>query len=218
MKKYTESQMRFRILKCCKQGKLTIQEMKNTIIEKIHSYKYVGNYLKNYRDLISIIQLTTERINEPGLKELAIHLVIESRNHRWGMSYSKAFEMATDIFKEIKQETQTLINSGIHEYIEPLTFMNEELPMYKSQLNKNTFDSWIHLAEPWIFFILETNEVSQLFINDFENNLCTQIQTDEHFNWKIKNDEKPPYEMIYSKINEWRVENWSNKTSLQQGV
>ena len=192
--------------------------MKNEILSKIYSYKYNGDYLKNFKDFISIIKIVTENIDKSEMTDIGIHLVLESRNHRWGMSYSKAFEMATDIFDEIKNETQKLITVLSQDLVEPLTFMNEQLTMSKSQLEKNHFDSWILIAEPWKFFILETNDSATLYINDFENKLRSEVITDSFFNWKIKNDEKPPMEMIYSKINELKTKDWMKKASLQHGV
>ena len=192
--------------------------MKEEILSRVYSYKYEGEQLSKFRDLISIIKDVTQNIEKTDMIDIGIHLVLESRNHRWVMSYSKAYEMATDIFDEIKIETQNLINVLPKNIIEPLTFMNEKLTMWKSQLENNNFNSWILIAEPWKFYILETSQSAKLFINDFENDLQKEIPTDDMFNWKIKNDEKAPYEMIYSKINEWKNKKWMKKASLQHGV
>ena len=118
----------------------------------------------------------------------------------------------------IAEETQRLINVLPQDLIEPLTFMNEELTMWKSQLDKNNSKSWILIAEPWEFFVLETSDSAKLYINDFDNNLRREVATDSFFNWKIKNEEKPPMEMIYSKINDLKTLNWMKKASLQQSV
>lgn len=185
--------------------------MRNEILSRIYCYKYEGDYLKNFGELLSIIRDVTNNIEVPGLSEIGIHLVIESRNHRWGMAYSKAYEMASELQNEIKLETERLINKLPEELRIAMTFMNNELIMHKSQLEKNPYDCWILIAEPWKFYILETNDKARLFINDFKSDLKAEIITDDYFNWKLKNDEKTPYELIYSKIEEWRVKNWMKK-------
>ena len=157
-------------------------------------------------------------MEKAGFEDIGIHLVFESRNHRWGMAYSKAYEMATDLQNEIKVETQRLINELPEDLKPSLTFMNNELTMYKSQLEKNPYDSWILIAEPWKFYILETIDSARLFVNDYENDLNAEIIADTHFNWKLKNDENTPYELIYSRIDEWRMENWIKKASVQHVV
>jgi len=190
--------------------------MNKEILSEIYSYKYEGNYLNNYSKLISVIKEVAENITNPNIQDIAIHLVIESRNHRWGMSYSKAFEMNIDLQTEIKNETEKLIEKLPTEIAPALSFMNREIPMYKGQLEKNTRGNWMFIAQPWEFYIKETKDTSELFVNDFNNNLNAEIVLDDRFNQKIKNDKKVPYELIYAKINEWKLKNWLKKAGEQQ--
>ena len=190
--------------------------MKREILTRIYDYKYQGDYLINYRDLISIIQDVTKNIETEDLIDIGIHLVLESRHHRWGMYYSKAFEMATELQNEIKIAVSELIKKLPNELVPALTFMNDKTPMSKSQLEKNPNDSWILYADPWSFYIIETKESAKLIINDFDKELLVEIETDDYFNWKLKNEEKAPYELIYSKINEHLKKDWMKKASVQQ--
>ncbi len=188
------------------------------MLSRIYEYKYQGEYLNNFKDLISVIQDVTKNIDTDGLIDIAIHLVIESRNHRWAMYYSKAFEMATELQNEIKNVTRGLIKKLPNELIPALTFMNDKIPMSKSQLETNPNDSWILYADPWSFFIFETKASAKLIVNDFDKNLRIEIETDEYFNWKLKNEEKAPYELIYSKINEFLKKDWMKKASVQHTI
>lgn len=190
--------------------------MKREILSRIYDYKYQGGYLNNYKDLISIIQIVTKHIETEDLVDIGIHLVFESRYHRLGMYYSKGFEMASELQNEIKNVTNELIEKLPGELIPSLTFMNEKTPMSKSQLNTNPNDSWILYADPWSFYIFETKDLAKLIVNDFDKNLRIEIETDDYFNWKLKNEEKAPYELIYSKINEHIKKDWIRKASDQQ--
>ena len=196
--------------------------MKEEILSRIYSYKYEGKYLDKFRDLISIIKDVTQNIEKKDMIVIGIHLVLETKRHRWGMAYSKGYEGRTEIFYEIKKETQKLINVLPKEMIEPLTFMNEKLTMYRSELRieltNNNFNSWILIDYPWEFYILETRQSAKLFIIDFESNLQKEIPTDDWFNRKIKNDKKPPLDLIYGKIIGWKRKKWMKKFSLQQGI
>ena len=192
--------------------------MKRKILSRIYDYKYQGDYLNNYKDLISIIQDVTKNILTEDLIDIGIHLVLESRNHRWGMYYSKAFEMATKLQNEIKIAVSELINKLPNELVPALTFINEKTPMSKSQLETNPNDSWILYANPWNFYIIETKDSAKLIINDFDKDLRVEIKTDDYFNWKLKNEEKAPYELIYSEIIEYIKKDWMKKASAQQCI
>ena len=192
--------------------------MNKKILAEIYAYKYNGDYLKNYSILISVIKKVADNLGCLDLRDIGIHLVIESRNHRWGMAFSKGFEMATDLMDEIKEETENLIKKLPEEVRPALSWMNQEIPMHRSQLDKNPNDNWILIAQSWEFYILETANSSSLFVNDFEDSLQAEIPTDEYFNWKIKNADKAPYELIYSKINEWKLKNWMKKACVQQCI
>ena len=182
--------------------------MHKEILSAIFAYKYDGDYLENYRQLISAIKRVNINLDTYALNDIAIHLALESKSHRLGMWHSKKFEMATDLFMEIKNEIDQLIRK-LPKYIQnPLLFMNEEIPMYRSQLAKNPYDQWILIAQPWEFYILETKNSSRLFINDFENSLNTEIELDEYIDWRIKNDDPFTWMLIYTKINAWRLQNW----------
>lgn len=185
--------------------------MENKILSKVRDYKFKGDYLKNYKLLKEIIREVAGNIENGEYKNIGIHLVLESRNHRWGMAYSKAFELANDLNEEITAETQKLIDKLPDEFRPALTYLNKEQTMHKSQLNNNPFDTWIWIAEPWRFFILETEDSARLFVNDFDNELSTEIETDNFFNWKLKNEEKAPYDLINVTINKWMIEKWFNK-------
>ncbi len=195
--------------------------MKEEILSRIYSYKYEGYFLDKFSDLISIIIDVTQNIGKKDMIVIGIHLVLESRSHRVGMGRSKAYEYRTEIIYEIKKETQKLINVLPKEMIEPLTFANEKFTDYhilRNELTNNNFNSWILIDSPWEFYILETSQSAKLFIIDFESNLQKEIPTDDWFNWKIKNDKKPPLDLIYWKINNWKMKKWMKKFSLQQGL
>lgn len=115
--------------------------MKEEILSRIYAYKYEGEYLRKYEELISIIRDVKENINKPGLLDIGIHMIFESRSHRWGMSYSKAFEMASEFQNDIMNETRGLIEEMPDELKPALTFMNNHLPMSKSQLEQNPYES-----------------------------------------------------------------------------
>jgi len=185
--------------------------MKDEILSKVHDYKLKGEYLNNFKLLIEIIRGVADNIEMSEYKNIGIHLVLESRNHRWGMAFSKAFELANDLNREITEETQKLVEKLPDEFRPALTFLNKEQTMHKSQLKNNPYDTWIWIAEPWRFFILETVDSARLFVNDFNNGLSIEIETDNFFNWKLKNEDKAPYEWINMTINRWMIENWFNK-------
>lgn len=185
--------------------------MKDEILSKVHDYKFKGEYLNNFKLLIEIIREVADNIEISEYKNIGIHLVLESRNHRWGMAFSKAFELANDLNREITEETQKLVEKLPDEFRPALTFLNKEQTMHKSQLKNNPYDTWIWIAEPWRFFILETVDSARLFVNDFNNGLSTEIETDNFFNWKLKNEDKAPYEWINMTINKWLIEKWFNK-------
>src|SRR5690554_607928 len=185
--------------------------MKDEILSKVHDYKFKGEYLNNFKLLIEIIRGVADNIEMSEYKNIGIHLVLESRNHRWGMAFSKAFELANDLNREITEETQKLVEKLPDEFRPALTFLNKEQTMHKSQLKNNPYDTWIWIAEPWRFFILETVDSARLFVNDFNNGLSIEIETDSFFNWKLKNEDKAPYEWINMTINKWMIENWFNK-------
>ncbi len=185
--------------------------MKDMILSKVRDYKFKGEYLKNYKLLIELIREVAENIENEEYKNIGIHLVLESRNHRWGMAYSKAFELANDLNAEITEETQKLVDKLPNEFRNALTFLNKEQTVHKSQLKNNPYDSWIWIAEPWRFFILETEDSAQLFVNDFSDELVTEIETDDFFNWKLKNEDKAPQEWINMIINKWMTEKWFDK-------
>ena len=161
--------------------------MKDEILSKVHDYKFKGEYLNNYRLLLEILREVTDNIDRIEFKNIGIHLVLESRNHRWGMAYSKAFELASDLNREITEETQRLVEKLPKEFRPALTFLNEQQTMHKNQLKNNPHNSWIWFAEPWRFFIFETEDSARLFVNDFNNGLVTEIETDDFFNWNISN-------------------------------
>lgn len=192
--------------------------MKKEILSRIYAYKYEGRYLNNYKDLIAIIRDVKENIKELGFLDIGIHLILESRNHRMVMYSSKAYEMASEIQDDIMNETRGLVEEMPDELKPALTFMNNHLPMYKSQLEQNPYQSWILYADPWNFYVLETIDSAKVFINDYAENLNIEIHTDEHFNWRLKNNDKAPYELIYSRIEEWRKNNWLKKACVQQRV
>ena len=183
----------------------------NNIRQRIYQYKYSGDYLNNYKQLIAIIEDVTNLIEQQGMKTMAINLVIESRNHRLGMAYSKGYEMASDLRNEIKEKTQALIQALPEKLRSMLHMVNEKLQISKSAIEENKYPQWIRYAEPWNYFIIETANSSKLFHLDWRANKTIEIPTDKHFDWTLKNKVECVYETIYATINRYKIDNWLNK-------
>jgi nucleoside diphosphate kinase len=180
----------------------------NSIRQKIYNYKYVGNYLNNYEQLISILGEITKRIHESGMKTMAINMVLESKGHRMGMYYSKGYEMANELQSQIKEITSLLIQA-LPQKLQPiLEITNEKLLISKSDIEENKYPQWIRYAEPWNYFIIESANSSKLFHLDWEANKTIEILTDKHFDWILKNKVELVHETIYTAINQYKVEKW----------
>jgi hypothetical protein len=179
-----------------------------TIRQRIYNYKYKGDYLNNYKQLISIIEEVTECIEESGMKTMAINLILESRDHRMGMHYSKGYEMADDLQNEIKEKTSVLIQA-LPDKLQPIfEITNEKLQISKTDIEENNYKQWIRYAEPWNYFIIETANSSKLFHLDWASNALITIPTDQYFDWTLKNKTERVHEAIYATINRFKIESW----------
>ena len=68
------------------------------------------------------------------MKDIGVHVFLQGREHRYDMGVSKAFEIAVPIYDTIRIESQKLIDLLDEELQIPLTFFNNNLPIYRRDL------------------------------------------------------------------------------------
>ena len=182
--------------------------MRDDILKRIYHYRYVSTYLANYQEIIDIIKDVTKHIDEPGMKDIGVHVFLQGREHRYNMGVSKAFEIAVPIYDTIRIESQKLIDLLDEELQIPLTFINNNLPIYRRDLKNNPDSSWILYAEAWRFYILETKDTARLFVHDYHNHFDAEVEMNSYLMGLIKKNATQPKEIIYKTINEWLTKNW----------
>tara|TARA_R110002050_G_scaffold585_3_gene4222 strand:- start:4468 stop:5034 length:567 start_codon:yes stop_codon:yes gene_type:complete len=131
----------------------------------LRKYKYEGDYLNNFKELIEILKLCKKSLIESFELEkevFAKHLILEARNHLLGMSYSKSYEFASETRENIERNAYELINVFKTEKT-AFKVLIEKLIIDDEYLKENSNQKVISVFIPWLYYLEQSETSYNLF-------------------------------------------------------
>ena len=142
----------------------------------------------------------------------AKHLVLETRDHRLAMAYSKGYEVANNIDHEIKKNVLDLIH--VFSDKEPYILLMDHL-LISGTLRDIHFDTKIiRFFVPWSFYLEETHKNKKLVIlTSIDDMVEEEYILDKHESYRIEKN-KNPFETLLSLADKIKTRFWIEKNGI----